>query len=94
MLSEIFQTIIAYVFWEQKPSKRQTFLFYSSGFEFLPQTSEQESKTEVRKYTVKPPKDLRSRFELKMLAKEQAEEDEKERKRLNKEMEIIAVSFT
>eukprot|EP00112_Aurelia_sp_Birch-Aquarium-sp1_P024025 Seg740.7 transcript_id=Seg740.7/GoldUCD/mRNA.D3Y31 product="Dynein regulatory complex subunit 7" protein_id=Seg740.7/GoldUCD/D3Y31 len=53
-------------------------------------SSAQESKTEVRKYTVKPPKDLRSGFELKMLAKEKAEEDEKERKRLEKEKEIIA----
>ena len=40
---------------------------------------------------MKPPKDLRSKFELKMAAKIQAEEDEQERKRLEENRAQIEV---
>jgi hypothetical protein len=40
----------------------------------------EEMKKEQKKYTVKPPKDLRSKFELKMAAREvKAAEDEAEK---------------
>lgn len=48
-------------------------------------------KKEVKKYTVKPPKDLRSKFEAKVEAKKIAEEEEKERKRREEEGARIAV---
>ena len=49
-------------------------------------------KKEVKKYTVKPPKDLRSKFEAKVEAKKKAEEENKERKRREEESARIAVS--
>jgi len=48
-------------------------------------------KKEVKKYTVKPPKDLRSKFEAKVEAKKKAEEEEQERKRREEEGARIAV---
>ena len=52
----------------------------------------EEVKREVKKYSVKPPKDLRSKFEAKIEAKKKAEEEEKERKRCDEENARIAVS--
>ena len=49
-------------------------------------------KKEVKKYAVKPPKDLRSKFEAKVEAKKKAEEEEKERKRREEENARVAVS--
>ncbi|XP_065069130.1 dynein regulatory complex subunit 7-like [Rhopilema esculentum] len=46
---------------------------------------ETESQKELRKYTVKPPKDLQSKFELKMIAKEKAAEEANEKQRLQEE---------
>ena len=46
------------------------------------QEKKEEAKKELKKYTVKPPKDLRSKFELKMAARRQKEqEDEAEKLR-------------
>ena len=56
------------------------------------QVSKEETVKEQRKYTVKPPKDLRSRFEAKVEAKLVAEEEEKERERRMEEDARIAVS--
>ena len=50
-------------------------------------------KKEIKKYSVKPPKDLRSKFEAKVEAKKKAEEEEKERKRREEEHARIAVCF-
>ena len=50
-------------------------------------------KKEVKKYTVKPPKDLRSKFEAKVEAKKKAEEEEQERKRREEESARIAVRW-
>ena len=44
------------------------------------------------KYTVKPPRDLRSKFELKQAAKEKAEKEAEEEKRRKEEEDKIAVS--
>lgn len=49
-------------------------------------------KKEVKKYSVKPPKDLTSKFEAKIEAKKQAEEKERERKHCEEEDARIAVS--
>ena len=46
-------------------------------------------KKEVKKYSVKPPKDLTSKFEAKIKAKKEAEEKERERKHCEE-----AVSYT
>lgn len=46
----------------------------------------------MKKYSVKPPKDLSSKFEAKVEAKIQAEEEEKELKRKQEEDNRIAVS--
>ena len=48
-------------------------------------------KKEVKKYTVKPPKDLRSKFEAKVEAKKKAEEEEQERKQREEENARIVV---
>ena len=56
--------------------------------------TKEEVKKEVKKYTVKPPKDLRSKFEAKVEAKKKGEEEEKERKRREDENARIAVSCT
>lgn len=46
----------------------------------------EEKKKEMRKYTVKPPKDLRSKFILEMEARKEAEQAKEEQQR-KKEME-------
>lgn len=50
----------------------------------------QEVKKEVKKYSVKPPKDLTSKFEAKIKAKKEAEEKERERKHCEEEDARIA----
>lgn len=45
----------------------------------------------MKKYSVKPPKDLRSKFEAKVENKRLAEEEEKEKKRKEEEDNRIAV---
>lgn len=50
------------------------------------QSEAKESKKEMQKYTVKPPKDLRSKFELKMAAKMEEEENTKEKKRMEEHL--------
>ncbi|CAH3167529.1 unnamed protein product [Porites lobata] len=54
------------------------------------EVTKEEVKKEVKKYAVKPPKDLRSKFEAKVEAKKKAEEEEKERKRRDEENARIA----
>lgn len=51
----------------------------------------EEKKKQVKKYTVKPPKDLRSKFELKMDARKHAEQKEEEEKRRADEAQKQAV---
>lgn len=51
---------------------------------------EEEKKKEIKKYTVKPPRDLRSKFELKQAAKEKAEKEAEEEKRRREEEDRIA----
>lgn len=46
----------------------------------------------MKKYSVKPPKDLRSKFEAKVENKKLAEEESKEKKRKEEEDNRIAVS--
>lgn len=60
---------------------------------FIKKVTKEEVKKEMKKYTVKPPKDLRSRFEAKVEAKKKAEEDGKEKKRREEENARIAVSL-
>ncbi|XP_005093754.1 dynein regulatory complex subunit 7 [Aplysia californica] len=52
----------------------------------------EERKKQIKKYTVKPPKDLRSRFELKMearrVAEEKAEEDKRRAEEEQKQAEL------
>jgi sugar-specific transcriptional regulator TrmB len=50
-----------------------------------------EKKKEVSKYTVKPPKDLASKFEAKLASKAREEEDALEKKRRDEEAVKIAV---
>ena len=52
----------------------------------------EQVKSEARKYTVKPPRDLRSKFIIKMEARRKKEEEEEEAKRAAEEEERIAVS--
>jgi len=47
----------------------------------------------MKKYSVKPPKDLRSKFEAKVESKRLAEEEEKEKKRKEEEDNRITVSI-
>lgn len=53
--------------------------------------AEQIDKKKENKYTVKPPKDLRSKFELKMEEKMRKEEEDREKKLLEEESQRIAV---
>ena len=46
-----------------------------------------------KKYTVKPPKDLRSKFEIKQEARRQKEKEVEEEKRKKDELEKQAVSI-
>ena len=48
--------------------------------------AKREKKNEIKKYAVKPPKDLQSKFEAKMAAKKEAQENEKEQKRIEEEI--------
>ena len=52
------------------------------------QAKKEQKKKDIKKYTVKPPKDLRSKYELKMEARRvKAEEDAEEK--LIKEQEAL-----
>ena len=51
----------------------------------------EEKKREQKKYTVKPPKDLRSKFELMLDERKRKEEEEEEAKRRKEEEEKLAV---
>ena len=55
------------------------------------QTTVEEKKKQIKKYTVKPPKDLRSKFEIKMEARRVAEEKAEEDKRRAEEEQKNAV---
>lgn len=57
------------------------------------QVAEQIDKKKENKYTVKPPKDLRSKFELKMEEKMRKEEEDREKKLLEEESQRIAVRY-
>ncbi|KAK3749491.1 hypothetical protein QZH41_013464 [Actinostola sp. cb2023] len=54
------------------------------------QVCKEQAKKEMKKYSVKPPKDLRSKFEAKVENKKLAEEEEKEIKRKEEEDNKIA----
>lgn len=56
------------------------------------QVKAEEKKKELKKYTVKPPKDLQSKFERKQAAKALAEREAEEAKRKAEEEERQAVS--
>lgn len=60
---------------------------------FLFQIKAEEKKKELKKYTVKPPKDLQSKFEKKQAAKAKAEREAEEAKRKAEEEERQAVSY-
>ena len=49
------------------------------------QKKAEEKKKELKKYTVKPPKDLQSKFERKQAAKAKAEKEVEEAKRRQEE---------
>ena len=68
--------------------------FFKQTF-WLIQTKEEEKKKEQKKYTVKPPKDLRSKFELKMVSREmKAIEDEAEKlKKKEEERQLVNMDF-
>ena len=57
----------------------------------LLQEAQEKTKAEKRKYSVKPPRDLRSKFILKMEARKKKEEEDAEAKRVAEEEEEIAV---
>ena len=57
------------------------------------QDIEEEKKAEHRKYSVKPPRDLRSKFILKMEARKKKEEEDAEAKRIAEEEEKQAVRY-
>ena len=57
------------------------------------QIKEEQKKKELKKYTVKPPKDLSSKFEKKQAAKAKAEQEVEEAKRRAEEEERQAVSM-
>ena len=61
-------------------------------FASMAQAREEEKKKEIKKYTVKPPKDLRSKFILKMEARKVAEEKAAEDKRKAEEEQRLLVS--
>ncbi|XP_001632291.2 dynein regulatory complex subunit 7 [Nematostella vectensis] len=54
------------------------------------EVTKSEEKKEMKKYSVKPPKDLRSRFEAKLEEKARAEEEAKEKKRKEEDATRIA----
>ncbi|XP_067680734.1 dynein regulatory complex subunit 7-like [Haliotis asinina] len=54
------------------------------------ETKEEEKKKEMKKYTVKPPRDLRSKFELKQERRRQEERKAEEEKRKKEEEERLA----
>ena len=58
------------------------------------QKKAEEKKKDIKKYTVKPPKDLRSKFELKQAAKAEAEQEAEAAKRKAEEEERQAVSLS
>ena len=57
------------------------------------QEKPEEAKLQQRKYSVRPPRDLRSKYILKMEARRKREEEEAEAKRIAEENEKIAVTF-
>lgn len=57
------------------------------------QVKEEAKKREMKKYNVKPPRDLRSKFELKQEAKRDAEKQAEKEKLRKEEEERIAVCF-
>jgi len=59
-------------------------------FNATDKVAEQIDKKKENKYTVKPPKDLRSKFELKMEEKMRKEEEDREKKLLEEESQRIA----
>lgn len=59
---------------------------------YIKQIKQEEKKKELKKYTVKPPKDLQSKFERKQAAKAQAERESEEAKRRAEEEERQLVS--
>lgn len=52
---------------------------------------EETRKKEMKKYNVKPPRDLRSKFELKQESKKEAEKQAEKEKQRKEEEERIAV---
>ena len=66
-------------------------LNYISWFPHYLKLEKQEEKKEVSKYAVKPPKDLVSRYEAKLAAKESEGEGLKAKKRKEEEADRIAV---
>lgn len=52
---------------------------------------EEARKKEMKKYNVKPPRDLRSKFELKQESKKEAEKQAEKEKQRKEEEERIAV---
>ena len=58
------------------------------------QVIEAKDNKTSNKYSVKPPKDLRSKFEMKMEDKQRKEEEEKEKKLLDEEAQRIAVRIS
>lgn len=61
---------------------------------FNHQEKPEEQKKQIKKYTVKPPRDLRSKFELKMEARRQEEIITEENKRRAEEEKKQAVSIS
>ena len=58
------------------------------------QSKEEQRKKQIKKYTVKPPKDLKSKFEQKMEARRIAEEKAEADKRRAEEEAKAAVSIS
>ena len=56
------------------------------------QAKAEAKKREQKKYTVKPPKDLRSKFEQKQAARRQKEQEEEDAKKRKEEEDRQAVS--
>ena len=71
-------------------------LLFNGSFLFeviIFQDEREDLKRVENKYTVKPPKDLRSKYEAKMEAKKQKEIEDKEQKIRDDELKRIAVCF-
>ena len=66
-------------------------VWYAFFHDVLQEEEKQEKKV-VSKYAVKPPKDLKSKYEAKVAAKEREEEERKEQKLRDEEAKKIAVS--